>query len=150
MNGNVSRISKVKLSLFGVDNTIFFLSLNDNVKPTIPVQVTKPGMSLLSSFITGVIWRGLRNWQTASATCSQLSACPQRCLLKVLPYQSCIHANKLDRKCVCEEFLLNSYGFNDDMLNDVRMRTVFQAAEEEAGKVCMHSLVTGNELVGES
>lgn len=62
--------------------------------------------------------------------------------LNVLAHQICVHANKLDRKGICKELLLNGDGFRDDTLDNFRMRTALQVAEEEAGKVGMHSLVT--------
>jgi|SRR5690242_10935852 len=69
--------------------------------------------------------------------------------LDVLAHKSGVHAEQSARKSVRQELLLNCDSFSDDSLYGLFARAIVQQREEEAGKVCMHALIAGNEFVGE-
>ena len=48
-----------------------------------------------------------------------------------------------------EELLLNCDSLGDDLPNSVGMRALAEMREQEAGKVGVHALIAGDELIGE-
>ena len=68
--------------------------------------------------------------------------------LDVLAHKIRVHTQKPDGKSVCQELLLNSDGLLDDLPHGLVRRLVFDVREQQACKVSVHTLVTGDELVG--
>jgi hypothetical protein len=69
--------------------------------------------------------------------------------LNVLAHEGGVHAEQSAGKSISEELLLDLNGLGDDGLDSVLAGTGVEEREEEAGKVGVHALVTGDELVGE-
>lgn len=70
--------------------------------------------------------------------------------LDILAHQISVHANQLAWEGICEELLFDANGFSDDTFNSFGMGAALQVAEEETGEVGVHTLIAGDEFVGES
>jgi hypothetical protein len=68
--------------------------------------------------------------------------------LDVLAHESCVHAEQSTWQSIREELLLNLDSLGDDGLDCILARACVEQREEQAGKVGVHALVTGDELVG--
>lgn len=66
----------------------------------------------------------------------------------VLIHQDGIHADQRAREGVCQKLLFDRDGLHDDKLDGVGVGPFAEVAEEETGKVGVHPLVAGDELVG--
>jgi hypothetical protein len=69
--------------------------------------------------------------------------------LNVLAHEGGVHAKKRAGKSVCQELLLNLNCLSDDSQDRLLAGAVLEHGEEETGKVGVHALITGDELVGE-
>jgi hypothetical protein len=69
--------------------------------------------------------------------------------LNVLAHERSVHAEQRAGQRVTEELLLDLHGLGDDRADGFLAGTVVEEREEEAGKVGVHALVAGDELVGE-
>ena len=69
--------------------------------------------------------------------------------LDVLAHEGGVHAEERAGKGVRKELLLDLDGLGDDALDEGRRGLVLELGEEQASKVGVHTLVTGDELVGE-
>lgn len=70
--------------------------------------------------------------------------------LDVLLHEVGIHAEECYWQSIRQELLLNGNSFNDDILNDLLRWSVVEVREQQASEVGVHSLVSGDEFVGES
>ena len=70
--------------------------------------------------------------------------------LNVLLHQARVHAEKSARKSLSEKLLLDLNSLGNDVLDCLLAWAVVQVGEEKAGKVSVETLITGDELVGES
>jgi hypothetical protein len=69
--------------------------------------------------------------------------------LDVLAHESCVHAEQSTWQSIREELLLNLDSLGDDGFDCILARACVEQREEQASKVGVHALVTGDELVGE-
>lgn len=69
--------------------------------------------------------------------------------LDVLLHEICVHAEQSTWKSFSQEFLLDADSLSDDVLNGLLAWSVLKVREEQACKVSVHTLVSGDELVGE-
>ena len=69
--------------------------------------------------------------------------------LNVLRHEVLVHADKIAGECVANELSLNLHRAPDDVVHDVLCKLVLQHLVQEAGKVGVEALVSGNQLVGE-
>ncbi len=67
----------------------------------------------------------------------------------VVAHQLGVHAEKGDRQSISEEFLLDGDSLSDNLFDECGRRLVLEMLHEQASKVCVHTLVTGDELIGE-
>jgi hypothetical protein len=69
--------------------------------------------------------------------------------LDVLAHQLRVHSEKSTWQGITQELLLNGDGLGNDCLDSLLARAVVEMREQETSKVCMHALVSGDELIGE-
>jgi hypothetical protein len=69
--------------------------------------------------------------------------------LNVLAHEGSVHAKQSTGKSIREELLLDSDSLSDDGLDGLLAGAVVEEGEQQASKVCVHALVTRDELVGE-
>lgn len=69
--------------------------------------------------------------------------------LDVLLHQGGVHAEKSARKSLSQELLLNGDGISDNLVDNLLAGTVVQVGVEQASKVSVKTLISGDELVGE-
>ena len=69
--------------------------------------------------------------------------------LNVLAHKASVHAEQSTRESVRQELLFDCDGLGDDGCDSLLAWAVVQQGEEKASKVCVHALVTRDELVGE-
>ena len=70
--------------------------------------------------------------------------------LNVLAHQVGVHTQQSNGKSICQEFLLDGHGFDNDVFHDLLVGTDVQVREQQTGEVRVETLITGDELVGES
>lgn len=70
--------------------------------------------------------------------------------LNVLAHQVSVHTQQSNGKSICQEFLLNGHGLDNDVFHDLLIRTDVQVREQQTGEVRVEALITRDELVGES
>lgn len=70
--------------------------------------------------------------------------------LNVLAHELGVHAKQTTGESVSQELLLNTDGLDNNGLNDLGVRAVVQVREQQTSEVSVETLVTRNELVGES
>jgi hypothetical protein len=68
----------------------------------------------------------------------------------VLAHQLGVHSKQGTWESIGQELLLDRNSIDDDVLNDLLTWTSVEVGEEQAGKVGVKTLVTRNQLVGES
>jgi len=69
--------------------------------------------------------------------------------LDVLAHELGVHAEQSTWQSVAEELLLDLNGLGDDGLDRLEAGLVLEEREEKAGEVGVHTLIAGDELVGE-